>query len=178
MPIHHQVYTRIVAAKVYMDEHFHEPIDLDSISRQACLSRYHFHRLFTRIYRTTPHQYLTRRRVEQARLMLAGRDLTVSEICNHVGFESIGSFSVLFKKENGELRSKHRLELVRATFRTLFETCSKPSQWLGFLRVRSVTPQYYRKDAWLKKQQALEQPRAFIPQCFIDTCRLDAGSSG
>jgi AraC-like DNA-binding protein len=117
-----------------MDKNFHESIDLDRISREACLSRYHFHRLFTRIYQRTPHQYLTRKRVEQARQWLADKQLTVSEICNNVGFESIGSFSVLFKKEIG------------------------------------YAPQYYRNQAWLKKQQALAQPRKFIPHCFIETC--------
>ena len=101
MPITPDVYKKIVTAKVYIDDNFHEMIDLEGLSRQACLSRYHFHRLFTRIYKMTPHQYLTQKRVEQARLWLADKDLTVSEICNNVGFESIGSFSVLFKKETG-----------------------------------------------------------------------------
>jgi len=134
MPIAPDVYRKIVMAKLYMDENFHESIDLERISREACLSRYHFHRLFTRIYQRTPHQYLTRKRVEQARQWLADKDLSVSEICNNVGFESIGSFSVLFKKEIG------------------------------------YAPQYYRNQAWLKKQQALAQPRKFIPHCFIDIC--------
>jgi AraC-like DNA-binding protein len=136
MPIAPHVYKKIVMAKVYMDENFHEAIDLDRISREACLSRYYFHRLFTRIYQRTPHQYLTRKRVEQARQWLAENDFTISEICNNVGFESIGSFSVLFKKE------------------------------IGF------APQYYRNQAWLKKQQARQQPRTFIPHCFIETYRL------
>jgi AraC-like DNA-binding protein len=137
MPITPDVYKKIVTGKVYMDENFHETIDLDLLSRQACLSRYHFHRLFTRIYQKTPHQYLTQKRVEQARQWLANDELTVSEICNNVGFESIGSFSVLFKKE------------------------------IGF------APRYYRDRAQLKKQQAQQQPRFFIPHCFIDHFRHD-----
>ena len=95
MPIAPDVYKKIVTAKVYIDEHFHQPIDLDRLSREACLSRYHFHRLFTRIYRKTPHRYLTQKRIEQARLWLSDEDLSVSEICNNVGFESLGSFSLL-----------------------------------------------------------------------------------
>ncbi|MBN8856494.1 MAG: hypothetical protein BGO55_17000 [Sphingobacteriales bacterium 50-39] len=59
MPIAPDVYKKIVMAKLYMDENFHESIDLDRISREACLSRYHFHRLFTRIYQRTPHQGAT-----------------------------------------------------------------------------------------------------------------------
>jgi AraC-like DNA-binding protein len=101
MPIPLDVYKRIITAKLYMDENFHEPIDLGRIARQACLSRFHFHRLFTRIYQRTPHRYLTQKRIEQARQWLADKELTVSEICNNVGFESVGSFSMLFKKEIG-----------------------------------------------------------------------------
>jgi AraC-like DNA-binding protein len=94
------IYQRIVAAKVYIDENYQESIDLEQISRQAFLSRFHFHRLFTRIYRHTPHQYLTRKRLDKARDLLS-ENMPVGEVCNEVGFESLGSFSVLFKKEIG-----------------------------------------------------------------------------
>ena len=94
------IYQRIATAKIYIDENFHEPIDLEQISQQAYLSRFHFHRLFTKIYRRTPHQYLTRKRIERAKDMLA-ENKAVTEVCNEIGFESIGSFSVLFKKEIG-----------------------------------------------------------------------------
>src|SRR6201996_343225 len=132
MPIAADVYKKIISAKVYIDQHFQEPVDLDRLSREACLSRYHFHRLFTRIYRLTPHQYLTRKRIEQARKSLAGNELTITEICNEVGFESIGSFSSLFKKEIGH------------------------------------APLYYRARAHERQQQTIEQPRSFIPHCFIE----------
>jgi AraC-like DNA-binding protein len=93
-------YQRIASAKIYIDENFHEPIDLDDIARQAFISRFHFHRLFRQIYRRTPHQYLTRKRLDKAKVLLA-ENKPVMEVCNEVGFESIGSFSVLFKKEIG-----------------------------------------------------------------------------
>ncbi|HEY4110124.1 AraC family transcriptional regulator [Puia sp.] len=118
MPIASDVYKKIVTAKLYIDGNFTEPIDLDRLSREACLSRYHFHRLFTRIYQLTPHQYLTRKRIEQARQCLAANELTVTEICNEVGFESIGSFSTLFKKEIGHAPAHYRVrahELRRQT---------------------------------------------------------------
>ena len=96
-------------AKMYIDGNFRDRLDLGRLSREACLSRYHFHRLFTRIYRLTPHQYLTRKRMEQASVSLAGNSLSVIEICNDVGFESIGSFSSLFKKEIGHSPANYRL---------------------------------------------------------------------
>src|SRR5215475_15551278 len=94
------IYQRIVTAKIFIDENYHESIDLDEISQRAFLSRYHFHRLFTRIYRRTPHQYLTQKRLNKAKDLLA-ENKPVTEVCTEVGFESIGSFSILFKKEIG-----------------------------------------------------------------------------
>jgi len=100
MNLTNDTYQRIVTAKIYIDENFHESLDLEEISHQAFFSRFHFHRLFTKIYRRTPHQYLTRKRIERAKDMLA-ENKAVTDVCNEVGFESVGSFSVLFKKEIG-----------------------------------------------------------------------------
>ncbi len=130
------MYQRIAAAKVYIDENFQETLNLEEISSRAYLSRFHFHRLFTRIYRRTPHQYLTQKRLDKAKDLLS-ENKPVTEVCNEVGFESIGSFSTLFKKE------------------------------IGF------APQYYRNQAWLKKQQTKEQPKKFIPHCFIAQYKLE-----
>jgi AraC-like DNA-binding protein len=118
MPITADVYKKIVDAKVFIDEHFDSPIDLDVLAGEACLSRYHFHRLFRRIYRRTPHQYLTFKRIDHARQMLGAADRTIGEVCMEVGFESIGSFSMLFKKETGvapgEYREASRIRRVKA----------------------------------------------------------------
>ena len=94
------IYQRIATAKIYIDDNYHEPIDLDQVSQQAFLSKFHFHRLFRQIYRRTPHQYLTWKRINKAKDLLS-ENKPVTEVCNEVGFESIGSFSVLFKKEIG-----------------------------------------------------------------------------
>jgi len=136
MPISTDLYERIVAAKVFIDQNYHESINLNAISQKAFLSRFHFHRLFSQVYKKTPHQYLTSKRIEKAKDLL-GENKQVTDVCNEVGFESLGSFSVLFKKE------------------------------IGF------APQYYRNMAWLKKQKAREQPKAFIPHCFIESYKIE-----
>ena len=100
MNLTNDIYERIATAKVYIDENFGESINLEIISQQAFLSRFHFHRIFTHVYRHTPHQYMTRKRLDKARDLLASNK-PVTEVCNEVGFESIGSFSTLFKKEIG-----------------------------------------------------------------------------
>ena len=130
------LYKRIVQAKLYIDAHYAEAIDLDNIADEALFSKFHFIRLFTSIYGQTPHQYRTRLRIEKAKQLLQS-GVSVTGACFNVGFESLGSFSVLFKKE------------------------------IGF------APTYYRNMAWLKKQQAKEQPKRFIPHCFIESYKLD-----
>lgn len=95
-----EMYQRIVAAKLFIDDNFHRSLDLESVSRHAFLSPFHFHRIFRQVYRHTPHQYITRKRIEKAKYLLANNK-PVSEVCNEVGFESAGSFSTLFKNEIG-----------------------------------------------------------------------------
>ena len=94
------IYQRIAAAKVFIDDNYQEDIDLEQISKQAFLSRFHFHRIFRHVYKKTPLQYITQKRLDKAKVLLS-HNKPVTEVCNEVGFESIGSFSVLFKKEIG-----------------------------------------------------------------------------
>ncbi len=94
------IYQRIAAAKVYIDDNYQEDIDLKQVSKQAFLSRFHFHRLFRQVYKRTPLQYITQKRLDKAKNLLS-ENKTVTDVCNEIGFESIGSFSVLFKKEIG-----------------------------------------------------------------------------
>ncbi|MES1215652.1 MAG: AraC family transcriptional regulator [Bacteroidota bacterium] len=100
MNLSSDIYQRIVSAKVFIDENYQEQINLDAVSAKAFLSRFHFHRLFKKVYRRTPHQYITQRRLDKAKDLLT-ENKSVTDVCNEVGFESIGSFSVLFKKEIG-----------------------------------------------------------------------------
>lgn len=94
------LYQRIVKAKLFIDAHYHEAIDLDNISDEAYFSKFHFIRTFKKIYGKTPHQHLISVRVAKAiDLLKEGRP--VSEVCMEVGFESNTSFSGLYKKYTG-----------------------------------------------------------------------------
>ncbi len=143
MPIPADIYKKIVDAKVFIDEHFDWPIDLDAIAGEACMSRYHFHRLFRRIYKRTPHQYLTFKRIDQAQRILAAADCTVGEVCMRVGFESIGSFSVLFKKEIGVAPGEYRAAL-------------KHSRAMAEEQPRRVIPHCFIAEMMLEKSNIQE----------------------
>ena len=91
------IYHRIVMAKLYIDNNYPERINLDNISDKACFSKFHFIRLFRYVYRKTPHQYLVYVRLKNSKNLLQ-RGFQVSEVCFMVGFESLSSFTGLFKK--------------------------------------------------------------------------------
>ena len=91
------LYRRIVQAKLFIDSCYADKIDLDNISDEAYFSKFHFIRLFKKVYSKTPHQYLIAVRIEKAMELLKA-DIPVSDVCYAVGFESLSSFSGLFKR--------------------------------------------------------------------------------
>ncbi|MDQ2691098.1 MAG: AraC family transcriptional regulator [Chloroflexota bacterium] len=95
-------------ARELIDAQYARPLDLDELARAAHFSRYHFLRAFRRLFHATPHECLTRKRIERAKELLAQSELTVTEICFQVGFESLGSFSTLFHKIVGWSPSIYR----------------------------------------------------------------------
>lgn len=101
------LYNRIVKAKLFIDQNYHENIDLNNIADEACFSKFHFIRLFRSIYTRTPHQYLTQVRIENAKFFLR-LDYSVSDTCGMVGFDSITSFTALFKKSEDKTPSEYQ----------------------------------------------------------------------
>jgi len=101
LPCDNEIYKRLCRAREFIDDCFEHELDLRQISRQAFFSPYHFLRLFRQAFHQTPHQYLIARRIEKAKDLLAAGDLSVTEICLKVGFQSLGSFSSLFRKQVG-----------------------------------------------------------------------------
>ncbi len=96
-----ELYKRLCRAKEFIDSSFSENITLEDISKEACLSQFHFLRLFKVIYNNTPHKYMTEKRIEKALSLLFSTDKSITEICFDIGFESVSSFSWLFKKKLG-----------------------------------------------------------------------------
>ena len=64
------LYRRIVQAKLFIDSHYQESLDLEAIADEAFFSKFHFIRLFKDSYGKTPYQYLTYVRIEKAKGLL------------------------------------------------------------------------------------------------------------
>lgn len=106
------MYRRIVEAKNYIDINYSKRIDLNEIANQAAFSKFHFMRLFKQAFGQSPHRYLTRVRLNEAKKLLSDK-ASVSEACYGVGFESIPSFSSLFKGEYGISPKTYSLQIKK-----------------------------------------------------------------
>ena len=106
-----EVFKRLCRAREFMHACQDQPVHLDDISRAACLSPYHLHRAFKQAFHETPHEFLARIRVEQATRLLLNTDLPVTEICLRAGFESLGTFSTMFRRRFGKSPRQYRNSL-------------------------------------------------------------------
>jgi AraC-like DNA-binding protein len=107
-----RIRARLNRACALIDACYDHPLDLDRLAREASFSRYHFIRLFRQEFDTTPHQYLIEKRIEKAKELLAAGELSVTETCFAVGFQSLGSFSALFHRTVGHPPKIYRSRML------------------------------------------------------------------
>jgi AraC-like DNA-binding protein len=95
-------------ARDLMDREYARPLDVAALARAALMSSAHFSRRFRATYGETPYSYLMTRRIERAKALLRGGELSVTEVCMAVGCTSLGSFSARFTQLVGETPTAYR----------------------------------------------------------------------
>lgn len=98
----------IQKAKEYIDEWYMKDISLDDVSRQMNLSPYYFSKLFKEETGENFIEYLTRLRINKAKLLLADKEKSMKEICAEVGYSDPNYFSRIFKKSVGVTPTEFR----------------------------------------------------------------------
>ena len=98
----------VSVARRYMEEHYAEDLHVDDVAREAAISTSQLIRLFKRQLGTTPHSYLLRYRITQAKELLAETTLPVATIARQVGFASESNFSYRFGEMCGQSPSAYR----------------------------------------------------------------------
>lgn len=73
-----------------------EPLSLRALAGAACMSPFHFSRVFRSLTGMPPGQFLWALRLDRAKALLAQTDLSVTEICFEVGYQSFGTFITRF----------------------------------------------------------------------------------
>lgn len=95
-------------ARDLMDREYARPLDVAELARAALMSSAHFSRQFREAYGETPYAYLMTRRIERAKALLRGGEMSVTEVCVAVGCSSLGSFSARFTQLVGETPTAYR----------------------------------------------------------------------
>jgi AraC-like DNA-binding protein len=111
--VEEETFARLYRSREFLANHFDRRLRLSEAAGQACLSPFHYHRMFVRAFGETPHEFLTRRRMDRAKELLARDECPVTEVCLAVGYESLGSFSSLFRSAVGRSPLEYRKALRR-----------------------------------------------------------------
>jgi AraC-like DNA-binding protein len=98
-----------------IDREYAQPLDVESLARDAHMSAGHLSREFRRAYGESPYSYLMTRRIERAMALLRRGDLSVTEVCFAVGCSSLGTFSTRFTELVGVPPSTYRQQSAEAT---------------------------------------------------------------
>ena len=111
---------RVIEAALRMDAHNDETITLESASREAGLSEFHFLRVFTNLLGVTPHQYVVRSRLRRAAHLLAGGAGPISDVALTVGFADLSNFVRTFHRAAGVTPTTFREVARRKRGMTVF----------------------------------------------------------
>ena len=105
---------RLRRARDRIDREYGQPLDVEALARDACMSAGHISREFRRAYGESPYSYLMTRRIERAMALLRRGDLSVTEVCFAVGCGSLGTFSTRFTELVGVPPSTYRRDAAGA----------------------------------------------------------------
>jgi AraC family transcriptional regulator len=94
----------------YIEEHLGEQVCLLKLAELARLSLYHFCRAFKQSFGIPAYQYQVQRRMEVAKLLLADRTTSVTDIALSLGYAQTSSFSSAFRKATGWTPTIYRRE--------------------------------------------------------------------
>jgi AraC-like DNA-binding protein len=100
-----EIYRRIMLAANYIQSCFDDDVSLDRIAAEACLSKFHFLRLFRQATGLTPYAFVLRKRAHVASRLIASTGMSFDEIALQVGFTTRSS---LFRQMRRWLRQSPR----------------------------------------------------------------------
>lgn len=94
----------------FIETHLDQPLTLAVLAQEAALSEFHFARMFRHTTGEAPHQFVMRRRMDRARMLLERPDLTLTDIALQCGYHSSAHFSHRFRQVYGMTPSACRRE--------------------------------------------------------------------
>jgi len=99
---------RLRRVTAYIDENLQRELRLAELSAVVHMSPYHFARLFKRSTGVPPHRFVVRRRIDEARALLATQTVAIAEIARSVGFRTPSHFATTFRRITGMTPTEYR----------------------------------------------------------------------
>ena len=113
--------SRLRRVSAYIHGHLDEELDMERLAEIACMSSYHWHRIYRAIYGETAAATIKRLRLHRAAADLARTDLDVGHIAKRSGYPNLQSFNRIFKSVYGMPPARYRKEGSH----TIFEPASQ-----------------------------------------------------
>ena len=88
--------------------HLDQDLTLAQLGAVACMSRFHFARLFKRSTGLPPHRFVVRARIDHARALLTAQQLPIRRISEVVGFRTVSHFTAVFHRVTGTTPRAYR----------------------------------------------------------------------
>jgi AraC family transcriptional regulator len=92
----------------YVEEHLAEEITVTDLADIVCLSIFHFTRAFAAAVGVPPHRYVSQRRLESAKAMIAAGGASLGKVAFDCQFSSQSSFSRAFRRATGMTPAEYR----------------------------------------------------------------------
>ncbi len=98
----------IQAIKSYLETNFTDEITLDSLEKMFFVSKSYLLKEFKKQYGVSPLRYLTQLKLEKAKLLLLGSNMSISEIAYSLNYTSSAYFAETFKQFHGITPTDYR----------------------------------------------------------------------
>ncbi|UQZ35732.1 DNA-binding response regulator [Paenibacillus sp. PK3_47] len=100
-------------ALLYIGQNYKEDISMEQTAEYVNLSPHYFSKLFRLHAGETFIDYVTRLRINEAKRLIAGEQLSLKGICYEVGYKDPNYFSRVFKKSVGITPSEYRQQMEK-----------------------------------------------------------------
>jgi AraC family transcriptional regulator len=108
---------RLDRVTAYIYDHLDDDIDLNALADVACLSPYHWHRVYHAINGETIAATVRRLRLHRAAGLLANTAMTIDQIALKAGYSGVSAFTRAFSADYGMPPAQFRSEGAHAAFR-------------------------------------------------------------
>ena len=102
--------TRIIKVLHYIYKNIDTKISIKELSSLCYMSDDHFIRLFKKELKTTPINYINKKKIEKSQLMLLIKNIAIKDIAYSLSFENVSYFNRIFKQNIGKTPNEYKSE--------------------------------------------------------------------